>query len=80
MQFAAAQLLGHLLARGTSTLGLCAQPLVLLAANSFEEIRILRGINNRVKNCLTSGIIWEDELQRVIVPYTKVKQLYGCSS
>ena len=37
-------------------------------------------IPSRVKNCLTSGIIWEDETQRVIFPYTKVKQLYGCSS
>jgi hypothetical protein len=37
-------------------------------------------IPSRVTNCLTSGIIWEDELQRVTVPYTKVKQLYGCSS
>ena len=34
----------------------------------------------RVKNCLVSGTHWEVRPQRVIVPYTKTKQLYGCSS
>ena len=44
----------------------------------------------RVKNCLSRGrkslrgldrgTHWEVRPQRVIVPYTKTKQLYGCSS
>ena len=34
----------------------------------------------KVKKCLGSGTSWEARLQRVIVPYTKPKHLYGCSS
>ena len=33
-----------------------------------------------VKKCLVSGTSWKARLQRVIVPYTKTKHLYGCSS
>ena len=33
-----------------------------------------------VTNRLVSGSGWEATLQRVIVPYTKTKRLYGCSS
>jgi hypothetical protein len=35
---------------------------------------------DRVKNCLVSGSAWEGTPQRVIAPYTKTMQLYGCSS
>ena len=34
----------------------------------------------KVTKCLGSGTSWEARLQRVIVPYTKPKHLYGCSS
>ena len=34
----------------------------------------------KVTKCLGSGTSWEARLQRVIVPYTKTKHLYGCSS
>ena len=34
----------------------------------------------KVTKCLGSGSSWEAALQRVIVPYTKPKHLYGCSS
>ena len=34
----------------------------------------------RVKNCLDRGTHWKVRPQRVIVPYSKSKQLYGCSS
>ena len=34
----------------------------------------------RVKKCWDRGTRWEARLQRVIVPYSKTKDLYGCSS
>ena len=34
----------------------------------------------RVTNCLDRGTDWEVWPQRVIAPYSKSKQLYGCSS
>ena len=46
-------------------------------------IRLQRPERNRgseVTKCLGSGTSWEARPQRVIVPYTKPKHLYGCSS
>ena len=34
----------------------------------------------KVKKCVDRGTSWEARPQRVIVPYSKSKHLYGCSS